>query len=871
MKKREVFLITHTHWDREWYLSLDQYRFRLVRLMDGLLDILAEQPDYHSYWLDGQTIPIEDYLAVRPERRDALMAALRSGKILIGPWYVSADEFMVAGEACIRNLLLGCEQMRAVGQENPFGYLADIFGHVSQMPQILRGFGIDNAIFWRGYVERSLKGAAEQAWTGADGSRIIAVCLVRGYSSACQIQDILDANGNGPGTFQAGMNAKGGFLEKLDALRNYCQAGPILLLNGVDHALPLADLPRIVSRLEQMRPDLRVTHASFSEYIARLRGKKLPANLPRGEMRYVPGLDCTASARIGQKVANARCEDLLIHYAEPLNAWAAWLGKPVPPGFLRRAWKLLLKNHSHDTLSGVHADSVAMDMATRFRRIEEIGGGIVRESLARLTGEIAAEEAVSETSRARVYQPCGWARQGVVEMELDLPASVSAADVRVSRGGTACPTQLLSAGPEYRAQYHDYVNPTREKALRVRLLADLGSLPAMSLSACDIRVQGERTRQAKRERKVGSGNATLDNGLIRARIHPDGSFDLVDLRNGLEAMNLNVLRDEPDDGTLYHFLRTVRDDRSETSSPSRGKVEKIENGPLRATCRVKTAIPSGGVEVPLTIAIALLRGEDFVRVRAQIDNRAVNHRLCATFRLPGGFNRMWAHTPFDVVERKIHLPQYRTYRMDNKTFQYDKGWLIRPMQAFVAAVGRRGSLFCLCKGQHEYFQPQKDMLHITLLRSTGLISPNFTMHESGGGQCLGQTTLAYAVGLTGQAKPVELLKRALEFRLPPRVYQTYGQEPAEEETALCSVSQSDWVISAIKRSEDGKGVVVRVFSLASKPQAGALTMGRPVSRAWLARLDETKTGELPVDGSAVRLRLSPKQILTVIFEAACRP
>ena len=166
MKRRRAILITHTHWDREWYLSVEQYRFRLVRLFDGLLEILKNEPEYHSFWLDGQTVPVDDYFAVRPEKQTEVEAILRSGRLLIGPWFVQADEFVPAGESCIRNLMLGIERMREFGQNNLIGYLADNFGHPSQMPQILRGFGIDNAVFWRGYRVEDLT-AAEQRWVGA--------------------------------------------------------------------------------------------------------------------------------------------------------------------------------------------------------------------------------------------------------------------------------------------------------------------------------------------------------------------------------------------------------------------------------------------------------------------------------------------------------------------------------------------------------------------------------------------------------------------------------------------------------------------------------------------------------------------------------
>ena len=155
----KALLVTQPHWDREWYQPLEQTRFRLVDLFDRLLDILNREPDYHSFWLDGQTIPVEDYAEARPERMAELAERLRQNRIQIGPWYVLADEFLVSGEACLRNLLLGRRACRAAGQDHRIGYAPDTFGHIDQFPQILRGFGIDNAVFWRGYALEQLDAA----------------------------------------------------------------------------------------------------------------------------------------------------------------------------------------------------------------------------------------------------------------------------------------------------------------------------------------------------------------------------------------------------------------------------------------------------------------------------------------------------------------------------------------------------------------------------------------------------------------------------------------------------------------------------------------------------------------------------------------
>jgi alpha-mannosidase len=87
-----------THWDREWYESFQDYRFRLVATIDELLDTLQRDPEFRYFQLDGQAILIEDYLEIRPEREGQLREMAAAGRLKIGPWYVLPDEFLVSGE-----------------------------------------------------------------------------------------------------------------------------------------------------------------------------------------------------------------------------------------------------------------------------------------------------------------------------------------------------------------------------------------------------------------------------------------------------------------------------------------------------------------------------------------------------------------------------------------------------------------------------------------------------------------------------------------------------------------------------------------------------------------------------------------------------
>src|SRR5260370_390421 len=113
----------------------------LVHAVDTLLEVLEKDPAYTFFMLDGQTIVLDDYLEVRPENTERLQALVRQGRILVGPWYLQPDEFLVGGESLIRNLQVGFRMGQAYGGVMPVGYVPDTFGHLPQLPPIFLGVG----------------------------------------------------------------------------------------------------------------------------------------------------------------------------------------------------------------------------------------------------------------------------------------------------------------------------------------------------------------------------------------------------------------------------------------------------------------------------------------------------------------------------------------------------------------------------------------------------------------------------------------------------------------------------------------------------------------------------------------------------------
>jgi mannosylglycerate hydrolase len=381
----QAFIVSHTHWDREWYQPFQEFRIRLVTLVDKLLDILAGDPSYRHFMLDGHSIVVKDYLQIRPEREPDIREQVQKGRLLIGPWYVLPDEFLVSPEALIRNLMLGDRVARCFGEPMSVGYIPDSFGHISQLPQILAGFGIHDAAIWRGVPDLP----TEFLWQSLDGSAVLAVYLRDGYGNLAWTPH--DPDGFAQIVHQA-----------VDSLAPHATTHAILLMNGMDHMEPFAGLPGLMTLAEERLTDLKLIHGTLPQYVAAVRAANPGLQAVQGEFRspqrssIIPGV---LSARMWIKQRNRACETLLEGWAEPFSAFAAWVHSRthapanVPlhesnHAFVRHAWNLLLQNQPHDSICGCSVDQVHEEMRFRFDQVEQIAEEITRRSLTSLVGHI---------------------------------------------------------------------------------------------------------------------------------------------------------------------------------------------------------------------------------------------------------------------------------------------------------------------------------------------------------------------------------------------------------------------------------------------------------------------------------------------------
>lgn len=321
-----AYYVSSTHWDREWWQPFQHFRYHLVQLMDEVLDVMHQDERYRCFQTDGQSIIVEDYLAMRPARREQLLTLARAGRLRIGPWYTMPDENLPSGESLIRNLEEGIRVAGEFGEPSRVGFSCDIFGHISQLPQILQGFGINTAFIWRG-TNDDTHGATFR-WQSPDESEVLAYTFppVQGYGEYARVVRLaLDATA----TFEPSA-ALPRLIEHLDEQHQRQGLDAVLLFDGIDHLCIDRTMPELLEQLQKARPEVRVQHAGLQEFAAALHQRQSAiTKVFKGELRtpgrqedinyVIPGV---LSSRVRLKQANRAIETSLTMWAEPFSNWA---------------------------------------------------------------------------------------------------------------------------------------------------------------------------------------------------------------------------------------------------------------------------------------------------------------------------------------------------------------------------------------------------------------------------------------------------------------------------------------------------------------------------------------------------------------------
>jgi Glycosyl hydrolases family 38 N-terminal domain/Alpha mannosidase middle domain len=742
-----------------------------------------EADERYRFTLDGQLATLDDYLEVRPEAGNRVRQLVEEGRLSIGPWQVLMDEFLVSGETIIRNLEHGQRRGGEFGGAMAVGYLPDMFGHIAQMPQILRQAGIDTAVVWRG-VPAAIDSHSFE-WELPDGSSVRAEYLPYGYGNGAYLLDV-------PGQLGRALDAV------RESHREFFGDEPVLAMFGTDHMEPL---PQLTDLLEESGATAQVS--TLPDYLAIVDGRPNGRRW-RGELRSSARANMlmgTLSARLDLKAAMARAERALIRYGEPFQAL---YGTAWPERLLDLAWRRLIENSAHDSICGCSVDEVSTQVLVRCYEAEQIAMGLAED---------AAREAAADAPMGSVvaFNPSPTARWDNVELSLGVPARWKDIALELPDGARIAAQRITRNEPllyEERLPNSDVPEWLRRRLHGRELFGrrlnrmtienrtvtfevdeeddpmwlDLDELKnelevatGAEEGEWDVRIVARRRSTVVARAPApplgwtalqpveGTGSVEdavqvspdrLENGLLSVTVAADGTLSL----GGVEGVGRLV--DGGDEGDSYNYAPPAED--RLVDEPDDARVSVIAEGPVRGVLSIVRSYRWSREQVPVAVAttVELRAGERFCRVRVSFENPVSDHRLRFHVPLPREARFSAAEGQFAVVERALEAEEgFGEFALP--TF---------PAYGFVDA----GGMAALLEHPMEYEVVGGRELTLTILRSTGLISRSaHAYRESPAGpeieipaaQCRGPWNIGFALyphdGAWHEAEVLAQLERYL--------------------------------------------------------------------------------------------------------------
>lgn len=662
---KTIHVISGTHWDREWRHTAEQSKLRLVDLMDNIINILEKKKTYKFFCVDGGTIVIEDYLTIRPENKERIKKLIKDKKMFIVNWYTLPETNTVAPESLIRNLLLGRKMGKEYGGTIKSGYTATSYGQPSQLPQLYNGFGITDAIFYRGTNKHVLTPLF--TWVSPDGSSLDTlrtfdevtrtnwffyihgpVVLGKGQKDLSYKYDKsqLPVHMADIYSYEKAftllhedfdyIHNKKVQKDALDALikqaEPYAIGDEILALNMEDNDEPYRYLPELIKDLNKIYPDVEIIQDTLDDYMANIRSKKdYKKATHHGELRYTTMeynnfnalLGATHSSRIKIKLLNDDCENNLINVAEPLSSYAKCFGKEYPTNNLNRAWRYLLKCHAHDSICGAAVDRAHEDMLYNFSLAKTVAEECTNRATINLFSKINTKKNFLENDYVMTfYNTLPFARNGIYEVVFDTPkGNGSKVDIGVDGA---------SSGEEF----YDIVDNNGNKVPHVELYNDdisIGVEREMDTKAIKFKANRKRIlieanipqngykTYALRFRKpefayhpeiidnrklIARDNGILENEYLKVTLNSNGTINILNKENNHLMNNLMYYSDKGETGSA-HISTEPKRNKTYTSLGGASTITMLESNELRGSFKI---------DLVMTIpAAATISGDDRTR------------------------------------------------------------------------------------------------------------------------------------------------------------------------------------------------------------------------------------------------------------------
>ncbi|MBC1435024.1 alpha-mannosidase [Listeria rocourtiae] len=807
-------IISHTHWDREWHKTFEEYRVRLVYFLDDLIDLLECDSEYSYFLLDGQTIVLEDYLQIKPHKRQQLEQLIRNGRIIIGPWYIQPDEFIPSGEMQIRNLLIGQAVGAEFGENMQVGYLPDSFGQSAQLPQLLQGFNIEYAVFWRGLTEEECPDL-DFIWQSTDGSTVKTTLLADGYGNARMLNESIENNI----TIVE---------ENIERLYAKSDKKNMLLMCGFDQRQANPILPQIVAGLnDHYQQEHSFSLSTVEEYLEEVfedsNKRVISGEFRKGKyMRVHVSIGLTRS---DIKQENYQAQTQLIKITEPLISFANLEQSNYPTELMNQAVKYTLQNQAHDSIANVCTDATHREMSMRYENAIQISDVLTNDALEILSSHIAFKNIGTPVV---LFNLISSKRSGLEKISIvtDL-AQFELVDTKENKVKFG----VLSKTEFNRNDLQIEIGEKNKDVIlyQYELMIDT-EFKGFGYKTLYI-VKNEMPNEEQVTSIFCTKTSTFTTESFTLQVQNDGTLSYTDRETGETFSNLNRFVENGNAGDAYDYS-PPKNDRLCSPHQTKPEIEVLHNSTQTAIVKLthrfdvpaKTFADNRSEDMITQViesTITVKQKSRRVAFKTVINNRARNHRICVQFENNQALATHFSEQQFGPITRENTFAKPDQWHEEKWEERY---YPIYPQQRYTGFNNEGSKMIILNKGLVTYEILDEDgvpTISVPLITTMDYMGKQDLVDRPGrrsglhiptpDSEMIGEYTYEYAVEFFNNE--INIAATADAYQLPLQV-----KQPVEangilaDELILYTVEDGNIGVMAFKKCENSEAYILRLVN-----------------------------------------------------------
>lgn len=875
--KKKVYIVPHSHWDREWYFTIEDSNILLSENMLHLMDVLENDKSFDSYTFDGQLSIVEEFIKIYPEEKDRLKKLIKEKRIIVGPWYTQTDSLLVNKESIIRNLLYGTRIGQEYGNYMRVGYLPDIFGQNSYLPSIFKGFDINHSVFQRGIYDEGLDGNLNFKWESPDGEIVNSNNIYLGY---------------GPGKFLSSddtyINEKLiPMLEKLDSLNK--DSDCILLPSGGDQVLIRDHFPKTIKEINQKQDRYELILSDYETFMKNVPNKALN-NKVGGELIACQKSrihNTIKSQRYDIKKLNNTVENKMLYILEPLSIIGKSLGLKYKTKWIDDMWKLLFDVHAHDSIGGCNSDDTNRDIINRLKKVNNMCDNLIHITKKQITMAISkflSKENILVLFNTKTSTLDEMIEAVIFTKEKEFKLTTLEGDnVEFS----AVNQEFISGGKQV------MVTADGEKEVELpgyyRSEVKISNISVTAIGFLTLLIEEGSFNTINVIKSVKE--LFIENSNYRLEFE-NNNISLINKINGEKIYDLIYFENCGDFGDSYDFSplkddEVIKIDKVEIIDVLKSK--EIQQIKIKHSIRLpkdleerKRKINSQLLEVYTVLEVR--KKENFIRVKHNLDNNIKDHRL-----------RVIMNTQI-VANTSISDQGFSTIKRENKN-KYIDNWKylkfaeapvsIYGMENFAAIKDNEKIFGVITKGIKEYEIINNSQMALTLYRSTGLLGRDNLDWRPGRASGINNKVVytpqaqlqealefEYAIYFN-EAKngELELFEATDKFIKKYTTYQKQSLNLFEERLerfeipqtlnlnsskySLFEVINENVFVSACKESYDKDGIILRIFNPSDED------VSVRINSDYIEKMVFTNLYERELDKVENQIKIPPKGYVSI--------